>query len=77
MRMLTMHALVQQTIESGYLTLAVEEQLRQLSQHQRDREDICALIRLQRAVMEGEVEQESRQGKYQRVASARSVAESV
>jgi hypothetical protein len=76
MRMLTMHALIQQTIESGYLTLAVEEQLRRLSQHQRNREDICALMRLQRAVMEGEVKQESRQLRYQRIASARSAIES-
>ena len=74
--MLTIYALVQQTIESGNLTLVVEEQIRRLSQHQRNREDICALIRLQRAVMEGEVEQESRQLRHQRVASIRPIAES-
>lgn len=51
---LTIHVLVQQAIESGYLILAVEEQLRRLSQHQRSREDIYALMKLQRAVMEGE-----------------------
>ncbi|HEY9662607.1 MAG TPA: hypothetical protein V6C65_29485 [Allocoleopsis sp.] len=72
-----MHALVQQAIESGYLTLAVEEQLRCLSQHQRDREDICALMRLQRAVMEGEVEQESRRARCEWIAkNVRSAAKS-
>lgn len=74
--LITMRALVQQTLESGYLTLAVEEQLRRLSQHQRDREDICALMRLQQAVMEGEVEQESRRSRCKWVTNARAVAES-
>lgn len=73
---LTIHALVQQAIESGYLTLAVEAQLQRLSQHQRSRENIYALMKLQRGVMEGEVKQESHQSRYYQVANVGQDAES-
>lgn len=53
--------LVQQAIETGYLTLAAEEQLRSLLQVKNGPEEITAFMRLQRAAMNGSVKQESRE----------------
>lgn len=53
--------LVQQAIETGYLSLAAEEQLRSLLQAKNDPEELTAFLRLQQAAMQGNVRQESRE----------------
>lgn len=53
--------LVRQALETGYLTLAAEEQLRSLLQTKNAPEDLTAFMQLQRAAMEGIVKQESRE----------------
>ncbi len=53
---------VQKALETGYLTLEAEEQLRQLLQTTRyGREDLNAFMTLQQATMAGIVRQESRE----------------
>lgn len=52
---------VQQALRTGYLTLAAENQLRQLLQKKYDLEDLDAFILLQQAAMSGQVKQESRE----------------
>ncbi|HEY9675732.1 MAG TPA: hypothetical protein V6D11_30085 [Waterburya sp.] len=51
---------VQQAITKGYLTVAAENQLRQLLTTKYDSEDFNAFMRLQQAAMDGRVLQESR-----------------
>ncbi|MCU0526570.1 MAG: hypothetical protein MUF72_17300 [Elainella sp. Prado103] len=53
--------LVRQALETGYLSLAAEEQLRSLLQRKNDSDDLTAFMQLQRAAMEGNVKQESRE----------------
>lgn len=53
--------LVQQALETGYLTLAAEEQLRSLLQTRNEPEELTAFMQLQRAAMNGNVKQESRE----------------
>ncbi len=50
----------QQAITKGYLTVAAENQLRQLLTTKYDSEDFNAFMRLQQAAMDGRVLQESR-----------------
>ncbi|MBD3561414.1 hypothetical protein H6S82_21600, partial [Planktothrix sp. FACHB-1355] len=52
---------VQQALTTGYLTLAAEEQLRQLLQKRYDIEDLDAFMMLQQAAVAGRVKQESRE----------------
>lgn len=52
---------VQQAITTGYLTVAAENQLRQLLTTKYDREDLKAFMTLQQAVIDGRVKQESRE----------------
>ncbi|HEY9675735.1 MAG TPA: hypothetical protein V6D11_30105 [Waterburya sp.] len=52
---------VQQAITKGYLTVAAENQLRQLLTTKYDSEDFNAFMRLQQAAMDGRVQQESRE----------------
>lgn len=52
---------VQQALATGYLTMAAEEQLRQLLQKKYSLEDLDAFIMLQQAAMVGQVKQESRE----------------
>lgn len=52
---------VQQALSKGYLSVADEEYLRQLMIHPYTLEDLRAFWKLQRAAMEGEVKQESRE----------------
>jgi hypothetical protein len=60
--MLLIRDLVQQALATGYLTIAAQEQLRQLLQTtQYEKEDINAFMRLQKAAMDGEVLQEIRE----------------
>jgi len=53
--------IVEQVIQSGYLTLETEEELKQLFAGRYDIEDIDALIQLQQAAKSGQVKQESRE----------------
>lgn len=53
--------LVEQALETGYLTLAAEEQLRLLLQAKNTPEELMAFLRLQQAAMQGNVKQESRE----------------
>ncbi len=60
--MLLICDIVQQALATGYLTIAAQEQLRQLLQTTKyAQEDINAFMRLQKAAMDGEVLQEIRE----------------
>ena len=52
---------VQQAITTGYLTVAAENQIRQLLTTKYDREDLKAFMTLQPVVIDGRVKQESRE----------------
>ncbi len=59
--MSSIREIVQQSLRTGFLTIAEEDQLRQLLKTKYDWEDLDAFTLLQRSVMDGEVKQESRQ----------------
>lgn len=59
--MVQIRDLAQQAIETGYLTLEAEEQLRQLLSTHYELEDFNAFMVLQEAAMLGKVRQESRE----------------
>jgi hypothetical protein len=60
--MLLIRDLVQQALATGYLTIAAQEQLRQLLQTTKyEKEDINAFMALQKAAMDGQVKQEIRE----------------
>ncbi|MDJ0902023.1 MAG: hypothetical protein QNJ55_24800 [Xenococcus sp. MO_188.B8] len=52
---------VQQALNTGYLTLEAEDSLRSMLKHKYEIEDFEAFIQLQQAAMMGEVKQESRE----------------
>lgn len=52
---------VKQAIETGYLTLKAEENLRTMLKNKYELEDFEAFIQLQQATMIGTVKQESRE----------------
>ncbi|GEM_PF-4840218 len=52
---------VQQALTTGYLSVAAEEDLRQLLQKRYDLEDLDAFMALQQEAMAGRVKQESRE----------------
>jgi hypothetical protein len=52
---------VQEALESGYLTLEAENKLRRLLTTRYDREDLNAFMSLQEAAMMGQVKQEARE----------------
>ncbi|WP_446369680.1 hypothetical protein [Coleofasciculus sp. D1-CHI-01] len=52
--------IVQQALTTRYLTREAEDQLRQLLRSKYDSQDLQAFMTLQNAVMEGQVQQESR-----------------
>ncbi|MEC4988779.1 MAG: hypothetical protein SAJ37_08535 [Oscillatoria sp. PMC 1068.18] len=56
-----MNKIVKQAINSGFLSIEAENQLRQLLRNKYDWEDFTAFMTLQAEAMEGRVEQESRQ----------------
>lgn len=58
--MSTISEIVQKVLKNGYLSIEVEEQLRQLFSVHHNLEDIEALTRLQKATTSGRVKQESR-----------------
>ncbi|WP_223307390.1 hypothetical protein [Baaleninema simplex] len=53
--------LVREALETGYLSVEAEEQLRQCLTQKYDLEDFHAFVRLQQAAMQGKVRQESRE----------------
>ncbi|MBD2576130.1 hypothetical protein [Oscillatoria sp. FACHB-1406] len=60
--MISIRDIVQQALTTGCLTQEAEARLRVLLQHtEYGLEDLRAFMRLQRAVMDGQVRQESRQ----------------
>ena len=60
--MLRIRDLVEQALLAGYLTVVGEEQLRSLLKTSEcESEDLAAFVKLQQAVMEGNVKQESRE----------------
>ncbi|MEA5573238.1 hypothetical protein [Calothrix sp. UHCC 0171] len=59
--MVLIRDLVQQILRNGYLTLADENELRNLLKTKYDAEDLKAFMRLQEAAMNGLVRQESRE----------------
>ncbi|HEY9633957.1 MAG TPA: hypothetical protein V6D14_11150 [Coleofasciculaceae cyanobacterium] len=59
--MSTIREIVYQVIQSGYLTVEAEEQMRQMFAIQYDLEDIEALTQLQQAAKFGLVKQQSRE----------------
>jgi hypothetical protein len=61
---------VQQALTTGYLTIAAENQLRQLLTTKYDWEDLNAFMTLQAAAMAGSVRQESRELRCSRSVSA-------
>lgn len=57
--MISIRKIVQQTLATGYLTIASQEQLRQLLQTTKyGQEDIKAFMQLQQAAMDGFIKQE-------------------
>lgn len=59
--MYTIREIVYQVLQSGYLTVDTEEQLRKMFAARYDLDDIEALTRLQQAAMSGLVRQQSRE----------------
>lgn len=59
--------IVQQAIAKKYLTVVAEEQLRQLLTTKNDQEDLAAFLQLQQAVMDGCVQQQSRESLQQKL----------
>jgi hypothetical protein len=59
--------IVQHAIANQYLTVAAEDQLRQLLATKNDREDLAAFLLLQQAVMNGRVQQQSRESLQQKL----------
>jgi len=59
--MSTIREIVYQVLQSGYLTVEIEEKVRQLFATKYDLEDIEALTRLQQATISGQVKQQSRE----------------
>ncbi len=68
--MVLIREVVQQALTTGYLSVAAENQLRQLLKSKYDREDLDAFMTLQQAAMAGVVRQESRELKYSHNLSA-------
>ncbi len=58
---MSIREIVFQVLQSGYLTVETEEQLRQQFATRYDLDDIEALTRLQQAAMTGRVKQQSRE----------------
>lgn len=59
--MLTIREIVHQVLQTGYLTVEAEENLRRLFTVRYNLEDIEALTRLQQAATSGRVKQQSRE----------------
>lgn len=59
--MLCIREVVQQALDTGYLTLEAEENLRRMLSRKYSEEDLEAFISLQQAAMAGLVKQQSRE----------------
>ncbi|MGB3694783.1 MAG: hypothetical protein WA896_11160 [Spirulinaceae cyanobacterium] len=59
-----MREIIQQALNSGYLTIEDENRLRQFLAQKYDYQDFLAFMTLQQAAMEGKVKQESREVVY-------------
>lgn len=59
-RIMLIREIVQQALTTRYLTREAEDQLRRLLRSKYDLQDLRAFMTLQNAVMEGQVQQESR-----------------
>lgn len=57
----SIHVIVQKALDTGYLSIAAENSLRELLKQSYDRKDFDAFLKLQKAAMEGRVKQESRE----------------
>ncbi len=55
----TIFAIVQQALRTGYLSVADEDQLRELLRTERDADELNAFMQLQAAAAMGQVRQES------------------
>ncbi|MFW5763040.1 MAG: hypothetical protein ACOC07_02275 [Coleofasciculus sp.] len=60
MRIMLIREIAQQALKTRYLTREAEDQLRWLLRSKYDSQDLRAFMKLQNAVMEGQVQQESR-----------------
>lgn len=61
--MILIRDIVKQVLATGYLSMEVEDQLRQLLSSKYDLEDFYAFMALQQAAMAGQIKQESRERK--------------
>lgn len=59
--MISIRDLVQEALETGYLSVTAEEQLRLLLKSHYSADDLSAFMELQLAAMNGRVKQESRE----------------
>ena len=57
----SIRSIVQKALDTGYLSVEAENNLRELLKQSYDREDFNAFLKLQQAAMEGGVKQESRE----------------
>lgn len=57
----SIRGIVQKALDTGYLSIEAENNLRELLKQSYDREDFNAFLKLQQAAMEGGVKQESRE----------------
>ncbi|MBE9050544.1 hypothetical protein IQ243_08990 [Nostocales cyanobacterium LEGE 11386] len=62
--MVLIKEIVQQALNTGYLSVAAQNQMQVLLQASYDSDDLDAFIILQRAVVAGDVKQESRTQKF-------------
>ncbi|MBO9999840.1 MAG: hypothetical protein J7641_12705 [Cyanobacteria bacterium SID2] len=58
---MSIRQLVEEILETGYLSIEVEEQLRQRLTQKYDLDDFNAFLQLQQAAMQGKIRQESRE----------------
>ncbi|ACC83455.1 hypothetical protein N0Y54_38945 [Nostoc punctiforme UO1] len=69
--------IAQEALNSGYLSVVAEEQLRSQLQSNYDSEDLDAWIILQRAIVAGDVKQESRRKKASLSPKAKDASSSI
>ncbi|AVH69351.1 hypothetical protein [Nostoc sp. 'Lobaria pulmonaria (5183) cyanobiont'] len=69
--------IVQQALNTGYLSVVAEDQLRSQLQSNYDSEDLDAWIILQRAIAAGDIKQESRRKKASSSPKAKDTSSSI
>ncbi|MDF5735851.1 MULTISPECIES: hypothetical protein [unclassified Nostoc] len=69
--------IVQQALTTGYLSVAAEDKLRSQLQSNYDSEDLDAWIILQRAIVAGDIKQESRRKKASLSPKAKEASSSI